>query len=99
MGAGLGAASVASTAAGTADVDERDRGVAAGLLTSTAQLGTALGLAVTTPVVAAAAPMTGYRLGFATAALIAVAGLLAARTVPRSPRLRSPRLRQDGVTS
>jgi MFS family permease len=94
MGGGLGTASVASTAAGTAEVDERDRGVAAGLLTSTAQLGTALGLAVTTPVVAAAAPMTGYRLGFATAALIGVAGLLAARTVPRSPRLR-----QDEVAS
>jgi MFS family permease len=85
-GAGLGAASVASTAAGTAAVDERDRGVAAGLLTSTAQLGTALGLAVTTPLVAAAAPMTGYRLGFGVAALIGVAGLLAARTVPRSSR-------------
>ena len=49
---------------------------------------------MTTPVVAAAAPMTGYRLGFATAALIGVAGLLAARTVPRSPRIR-----QDGATS
>lgn len=86
MGAGLGAASVASTAAGSAGVDERDRGVAAGLLTSTAQLGTALGVAVTTPLVAAAAPMTGYRLGFGAAALIAVAGLLAAFTVPRAPR-------------
>ena len=38
--------------------------------------------------------MTGYRLGFGVAALIGVAGLLAARTVPRSPRLR-----QDEVTS
>jgi MFS family permease len=96
MGAGLGAASVASTAAGTATVDERDRGVAAGLLTSTAQLGTALGLAVTTPVVAAAAPMTGYRLGFGVAALIGVAGLLAARTVPRSSR--RPSRPVDAVT-
>ena len=101
MGAGLGAASVASTAAGTAGTDECDRGVAAGLLTSTAQLGTALGIAVTTPVVAAAAPMTGYRLGFATAALIGVAGLLAAFTVPRRSRRPVPaRARpQDPVTS
>jgi MFS family permease len=85
-GAGLGAASVASTAAGTAAVDERDRGVAAGLLTSTAQLGTALGIAVTTPVVAAAVPMTGYRLGFGVAALIGLAGLLGALTVPQVSR-------------
>ena len=71
-------------------------GVAAGLLTSTAQLGTALGLAVTTPVVAAAAPMTGYRLGFGVAALIGVAGLLAARAVPRSSR--RPSRPVDAVT-
>jgi MFS family permease len=81
MGLGLGAASVASTAAGTAEVPEPDRGVAAGLLNSSAQLGTALGLALTGPLVASAAPMLGYRLGFATAALIAVAGAISAASV------------------
>jgi MFS family permease len=81
MGVGLGVASVASTAAGTADLPEADRGVAAGLLNSSAQLGTALGLAVTGPLVASAAPMLGYRLGFASAALIGVAGMVGAGIV------------------
>jgi MFS family permease len=90
MGLGLGAASVASTAAGTADVPEPDRGVAAGLVNSSAQLGTALGLAVTGPLVASAAPMLGYRLGFGTAALIAVAGAVAARARPRPRAAATP---------
>jgi MFS family permease len=83
MGAGLGAASVASTTAGTAQVAGRDRGVASGLLNSTAQLGSAVGLAITTPLVVAVGPMGGYRLGFATAAAVAAAGTLAAFGVPR----------------
>jgi MFS family permease len=86
MGAGLGTASVASTTAGSVEVARAERGVAAGLLNSTAQLGTALGLAVATPLVASAAPMTGYRLGFVAAAAIAVAGLVGVRTI----RTRSP---------
>jgi MFS family permease len=77
MGMGLGAASVASTASGT-DVPEADRGVAGGLLNSSAQLGTALGLALTAPLVASAAPMLGHRLGFGAAALIGVAGMISA---------------------
>lgn len=77
-GVGLGAASVASTTAGTISVAEGDRGVAAGLLSSTAQLGQALGLAAITPLVASAAPMTGYRLGFVAAAVVGVVGLLVA---------------------
>lgn len=84
MGGGLGVASVASTSAGTVGVPDDERGVAAGLLNSTAQLGSSLGLAVSVPLVASAAPMTGYRLGFAAAAAIAVAGALAALTVPRA---------------
>ena len=36
-----------------------------------------------TPLVASAAPMTGYRLGFAGAALIGAAGAVSALTVPR----------------
>ena len=83
MGLGLGTASVASTAAGTSEVAAEERGVAAGLLNSSAQLGSALGLAVTAPLVATAAPMTGYRVGFAAAALIGVAGAVSALTVPR----------------
>ena len=81
MGAGLGVASVASTAAGTARVPAADQGIAAGLLNSTAQLGTALGLAMVVPLVASSAPMLGYRLGFATSAAIALAGALCALTV------------------
>ncbi|GAB3420427.1 MFS transporter [Flindersiella endophytica] len=86
LGAGLGTASVASTTVGSIEVTAAERGVAAGLLNSTAQLGTALGLAVATPLVASAAPMTGYRLGFVAAAAIAVAGLVSVRTI----RTRSP---------
>jgi MFS family permease len=92
MGFGLGAASVASTAAGTAEVPEPDRGVAAGLLNSSAQLGTAMGLALTGPLVASAAPMLGYRLGFGTAAMIAVAGAVGATASVRS-RQRADRER------
>jgi MFS family permease len=85
MGLGLGAASVASTTAGTADVPGGEQGVAAGLLNSTAQLGTALGLAVTSPLVASAAPMVGYRWGFFAAVIIGLAGALASLTVrPRA---------------
>jgi MFS family permease len=84
MGAGLGAASVASTAAGTARLTTADRGVGSGLLNSTAQLGNALGLAVTAPLIASLPAMAGYRLGFTVAAVVAVAGAFAAYTVPRA---------------
>jgi len=83
LGLGLGVASVASTTAGTEAVPDGERGIAAGLLNSTAQLGTAIGLAVVVPLVASAAPMLGYRLGFCAAAAIAVAGAACALTVPR----------------
>jgi MFS family permease len=81
MGLGLGAASVASTTAGTAEVPDGEQGVAAGLLNSTAQLGTALGLAVTSPLVASAAAMDGYRRGFVAAAIIGLAGAISSLTV------------------
>jgi len=83
MGLGLGVASVASTTAGLAAVSDGERGVASGLLNSTAQLGTALGLALAAPLVASAAPMTGYRLGFVAAASIGLLGLASVATVPR----------------
>ncbi|ADB30336.1 major facilitator superfamily MFS_1 [Kribbella flavida DSM 17836] len=85
MGFGLGCASVASTTVGTAHVRPGERGIAGGVLNSSAQLGTALGLAVASPLIASAAPMTGYRLGFAVAAVIAASGLLAALTTPAGP--------------
>ena len=50
LGAGLGVASVASTARGTAALDRGEQGLASGLLASSAQIGTVLGLAVARPV-------------------------------------------------
>jgi len=79
MGTGLGLASTASTAAGTDAAPAPHRGVASGLLNATAQIGTALGLALVVPVVAVAPSSTSMRWGFATAGLIAVLGLAACR--------------------
>jgi MFS family permease len=82
LGAGLGVASVASTARGTAALDAADQGLASGLLATSAQLGTALGLAIAVPIVAAhtralgggpAAQVAGFELGFALAAALAAA--------------------------
>jgi MFS family permease len=80
MGGGLGIASVASTALGTEALDTARQGVASGLIATSAQVGTALGLAVIVPLAAAGAPgaaaqVAGYRVGFTVAA--AVAGLAA----------------------
>jgi MFS family permease len=74
--------------AGTADVAPDDQGVAAGLLASGAQLGTAVGVAVTTPLVAGAVP-GGYRLGFLAATVVAVAGAAASMAVS-SPSVHDP---------
>lgn len=82
MGTGLGLASTASTAAGTDAAPAPHRGVASGLLNATAQIGTALGLALVVPVVAVAPSSTSMRWGFATAGLIAVLGLAAWRLLP-----------------
>jgi len=64
MGSGLGVASVASTAKGTAAVGADDQGLASALLATSAQLGTALGLAVFLP--------TGFVAAAAVAFIIAV---------------------------
>ncbi|RKQ90290.1 MFS transporter [Solirubrobacter pauli] len=64
MGAGLGVASVASTARGTEAVGPDDQGLASALLATSAQLGTALGLAVFLP--------TGFVAAAALAFIIAV---------------------------
>jgi MFS family permease len=82
LGAGLGVASVASTARGTAALGAADQGFASGLLATSAQLGTALGLAILVPIAAAhtralgggaAAQVAGFELGFAFAAALAAA--------------------------
>lgn len=75
MGAGLGVASVASTHAGTEAVEPGRQGVAGGVLMSSAQVGTAFGLAVLTPL---AATPDVYRVGFIGAGVLAVAGMVVA---------------------
>jgi MFS family permease len=88
MGAGLGAASVASTASGTQALPENEQGIASGVLNAAAQIGTALGLAV---IVTLAAPL-GYRAGFVAAAALALAVALT-RWWPRSRRPPTTRRR------
>jgi MFS family permease len=91
MGAGLGAASVASTHAGTEAVEPERRGLASGVLNSSAQLGTAVGLAVLTPL--AAAP-DRFPLGFAGAGVVALTGMCASRLLPT--RARGTEIRRLG---
>ena len=88
MGSGLGCASVASTASGTAAADGGLQGLASGLLNSAAQIGTVLGLAVLIPLSAArtealaetvpsgTALVEGFRLAFYGAAGIAACGVV-----------------------
>jgi EmrB/QacA subfamily drug resistance transporter len=96
-GLGLGAASVAATAVGSSSVPEDDRGLASGLLTTAAQIGTALGLAVFLSLAStraasladgppgAEALVSGYRTAYIAAGLLAAAGLLVAwRLLPRA---------------
>jgi EmrB/QacA subfamily drug resistance transporter len=88
-GLALGCSAVASTARGTSAVGEGERGLASGLLNSSAQIGTALGLAALITVAAArtealagegpataAAIVEGFRIAFYAAAGLAVAGAL-----------------------
>ena len=88
MGSGLGCASVASTASGTAAADGGLQGLASGLLNSAAQIGTVLGLAVLIPLSAArsealanelpadAALVEGFRLAFFGTVGIAACGII-----------------------
>jgi EmrB/QacA subfamily drug resistance transporter len=90
-GLGLGAASVAATARGTSSVDGDRRGLASGLLTAAAQVGTALGVALfvwlagaRTDALAPPKPMPealveGYRAAFLGAAALAAVAAVAAR--------------------
>jgi MFS family permease len=84
MGGGLGVAAAASTASGTAALDEDEQGVASGVLNAAAQIGTALGLAVCVPL--------GSPAGFLAAAVIAVlAATGSSRPSRRRPTTRRPR--------
>ena len=95
-GLALGCSAVASTTRGTSAVKEEERGLASGLLNSSAQVGTAVGLAVLFTIAAAhsdaltgggeptvRALVEGYRLAFFVGAGIAAAGALAALSVVR----------------
>jgi EmrB/QacA subfamily drug resistance transporter len=90
-GLGLGCASVASTARGTSAVEEGMRGLASGFMNTSAQVGTALGLAALLTLAAtrtaalydgaesaAEALVAGYRLAFLVAAGVASLGVVAA---------------------
>jgi MFS family permease len=98
-GLGLTCASVASTAMGTAAARGGAQGLAAGLLNSAAQIGTAIGIAALVTVAAAgtsalagAAEPTpaqlvgGFRLAFLAAALLALLGALGAALLTRDRR-------------
>jgi hypothetical protein len=73
-GLGIGIASVAATTRGASSVPDADRGTAAGLLNTAAQVGTALGIAALVLVAGTASAAAGHRLGFAAAAALAAAG-------------------------
>jgi MFS family permease len=75
MGAGLGCASVAATASGTAALPDDDQGVASGVLNAAAQVGTALGLSAFVPL--------GYRGGFVAVVALALVAATGARRAPR----------------
>ena len=99
-GLSLGCSAVASTARGASAVGEGERGLASGLLNSSAQVGTALGLAVLFAIAAAVsaaavagggeptpeALVAGYRAAFTVGAGIAAVGALAAVLLIREKR-------------
>ena len=89
-GLALGCSAVASTTRGTSAVQEEERGLASGILSSCAQVGTALGLAALATIAAArtgaltgggeasaAALVEGFRTAFCVGAGVAVVGALA----------------------
>ena len=95
-GLGLGCASVASTARGTSAVEDEKRGLASGFMNTSAQVGTALGLATLISLAAARtaalsgatesgadALVAGYRFAFLVAAGVASLGVVAALYVFR----------------
>jgi EmrB/QacA subfamily drug resistance transporter len=106
-GLALGCSAVASTTCGTSAVEEEERGLASGILNSSAQIGTALGLAALITVAAArtetltgggvataAALVEGFRTAFYVATGLAVAGALVPLFLMRG-RERMPRRKGD----
>jgi EmrB/QacA subfamily drug resistance transporter len=100
-GLGLGTASVASTARGTSAVEEGKRGLASGFMSTSAQVGTALGLAALLTLAAtrtaalsdgaesaSEALVAGYRLAFFLAAGVASVGVVAALHFFREAKYR-----------
>jgi MFS family permease len=84
MGAGLGVSAVASTASGTAALDDSAQGIASGVLNAAAQIGTALGLAISVPL--------GFDGGWIAAAAIGLAAAAATRSfLPSRRRPTTPR--------
>jgi MFS family permease len=97
-GAGLGCASVPATSLGVSAVADGERGLASGLLTTAAQVGTALGIAALLALAAAGtgapagggppsagALVQGYRYGYLAAAGVSATGLLTALYLIRRP--------------
>jgi len=108
LGAGLGVASVASTARGTAALDAADQGFASGLLATSAQLGTALGLAIVVPIASAhtralgggpAAQVAGFELGFTLTAALAAAAAGAIAISRAGQRQRGRDRRGEGAAT
>jgi MFS family permease len=96
MGAGLGVASVTSTHVGTSAAEaahEEHEGVVLGVLTSAAQVGSTIGLALLLPL----AHWVGYAWGFAGAAVVAALGTSSALLLPgRSASATDHGRAQDG---
>jgi MFS family permease len=104
MGLGLGGASVASTHAGTEGAEPSYQGVASGVLNSSAQIGTSLGLAILAPLATAAVSPgpASYRIGFIGTGVLALAGLVTSLLLPRRPPptpARTPARPQSSVPS
>jgi MFS family permease len=82
MGAGLGCASVASTATGTAALPDSEQGIASGVLNAAAQIGSAVGVAALVPL--------GARAGFVMTAVlafgVATGSMRTSRRRPTRPR-------------
>ena len=98
-GLALGCSAVASTTRGTSAVGAGERGLASGLLNSSAQVGTALGVAILFTIAAARtsalsgveptsqALVEGYRLAFFVGAVLAASGALGALLLVREKRV------------
>jgi MFS family permease len=88
-GLGLGAASVAATTLGTSAVGPGDRGTAAGLLSTAAQVGTAVGVAALVLAAGTSDATAGHRIGFGAAAALALLGAAAAGLLVRGGQVRA----------